>query len=106
MGPVNSIWDPLEKHEMLFSKKKKKKWNAYATFIIRIQTYLSSASKKVLSMRWLQIKKPTYFTFQLIFNIIHESYCTILTNFYIYISIILLTKKFQFQHNKQIPNRP
>ena len=30
MGPVNSAQDPLEKHETLFSKKKKKKgWNVY-----------------------------------------------------------------------------
>ena len=34
---------------------------------------------------WLQIKKPAYFTIQLIFDTIHGSYCTISSNFYIYL---------------------
>ena len=34
---MNSAWDPLEKHETLFSKKKKSQ-NANTAFIFSIQT--------------------------------------------------------------------
>ena len=39
VGPVNSAWDSLEKHKMLFSKKKKKEAKMQTlNVIISIQT--------------------------------------------------------------------
>ena len=40
-----------------------------------------------------------------LFGIIHESYCTISTNFYLYLQYFQ-KKCFQFQRNKRIPNKP
>ena len=64
---------------------------------------------------WLQIKKPTYFTIQLIFSNIHEPCCTFW--YYLWVSLynfskilslftVLSAKSFQFQQNKRIPNKP
>ena len=40
-----------------------------------------------------------------LFGTIHETHCTILTNFYLYLQYFQ-QKSFQFQQNKQFPNRP
>ena len=53
---------------------------------------------------WQKLFLLTYFTIELIFAIIHESYYTISTKFYIYLQYFQ-QKSFQFQQNKRIPNR-
>ena len=54
---------------------------------------------------WLTYFLLIYFTIQLIFAIIHESYCTISANIYLYLRYFQ-QKFFQFQQNKWIPNGP
>jgi len=63
---------------------------------------------------WLQIKKPVYFTIQLIFTIIHGFHYTfwyyswVPLYYFSYIlplSIVLSPKNFQFQQNKRIPKQ-
>ena len=78
--------------------------------VCQVSSSLTGQSNRLHQECLAKIKKPAYFTIQLIFTIIHGPHCTfwyyswvalyISTNFYLYVQC------FQFQQNKQIPNKP
>ena len=68
----------------------------------------------LLCVHLVWLKKPTFFTLQLFFAIIHESHYTFLYyswvslsyfSYLLVLSTVLSTKSFQFQLNKLFPNR-